>query len=171
MCAENGAAWFSGHHIATKPARKVVDIFPPLPIIISVYCALTGDNVVAALERKGRICKITIGHVPSSLWEKFLAEMQGPFPALTDLCLHSKDEADKGPPVVSDWFLGGSAPHLPHLDLSRVQVRFPGLTKLPLSPTHLITLRLSNIPHSGYISGNRSAEYVIAPEFSVNPGC
>ena len=36
-----------------------------------------------------------------------------------------------------------------HLDMSRV--RFLGVPKLRLSATHLVTLRLSNIPHSGYI--------------------
>jgi hypothetical protein len=54
--------------IDTKPVRKMLDMWPPLPIIISGYSAITGDNVVAALERNDRVCKIAIGYIPSPLW-------------------------------------------------------------------------------------------------------
>jgi hypothetical protein len=47
------------------------------------------------------------------------------------------------------------------------------LPKLLLSPTHLVDLRLSNIPHSGYISSEAMVTYLsalasreeISPEF------
>ena len=73
--------------------------------------------------------------------------MQQPFPELTYLGLESDG---KTVPVVSDLLLGGSAPSLYHLGLSRV--RFPGLPKLLSFATHLGALVLSNIPHSGYFS-------------------
>jgi hypothetical protein len=61
--------------------------------------------------------------------------MEQPFPA--------------GVPVVPDSFLGGSAASLQHLWLNHVP--FPGLPKLLLSATQLVTLDLLNIPRSGSI--------------------
>src|SRR6266446_3549954 len=72
--------------------------------------------------------------------------MQEPFPALTHLDLRTTDEKQ----IVSNSFLGGSAPNLRDLGLSRVP--FLGLPKLLSSATHLVTIYLYNIPHSGYIT-------------------
>ena len=74
------------------------------------------------------------------------AAMQQPFPALQDLCLDSDGETE----VVPVSFLDGSAPRLQTLRLTSIP--FPGLPKLLLSATHLVTLSLFNIPHSGYFS-------------------
>ena len=49
-----------------------------------------------------------------------------------------------------DLFLGGFAPRLRFLQFNNIP--FPGLPKLLLSATHLVTLRLHEIPNSGYIS-------------------
>ena len=132
-----------------KPVREILDIWPPLPIIISgYYRKITGeDNIVAALERNDRVCRIHLQEVSSSLWESVLAATQEPFPALTDVELHT---SAKEPLTVSDSFLGGSAPNLRYLHLSCVPFR--GLPKLLSSATHLVTLHLLRIPHSGYIS-------------------
>jgi hypothetical protein len=54
------------------------------------------------------------------------------------------------PAVVPESFLGGSAPRLRYLFLDRVP--FPGLPKVLLSATGLVTLGILGIPHSGYIS-------------------
>jgi hypothetical protein len=70
-----------------------------------------------------------------------------PFPALTRLVLVSNDAKA---PVLPDSFLGGSAPRLRTIWLEGIP--FPGLAKLLLSTTDLVTLSLHNIPHSGYIS-------------------
>ncbi len=130
-----------------RPVRKMLDIWPPLPIVIWGENTKTGeDNIVAALTLNVRICGIILNWVPSSLWERVLAAMQEPFPALTHLDIHTADEES----IVSDSFLGGSAPNLQYLDLSRVP--FPGLPKLLSSATHLVNLYLCNIPHSGYFS-------------------
>jgi hypothetical protein len=133
-----------------KPVRKILDIWPPLPIVISgYYRKITGeDNIIAALGHNDRVRRIHLQEVSSSLWEGFLAATQEPFPTLTDMELHTSATE---PATVSDSFLGGSAPNLRYLQLSRVP--FPGLTKLLLpSATHLVTLHLLRIPHSGYVS-------------------
>jgi hypothetical protein len=132
-----------------KPVRKILDIWPPFPIIISgYYRQITGeDNIVAALEHNDRVRRIHLQEVSSSLWEAILAATQEPFPALTDMELHT---SEKEPLTVPDSFLGGSAPNLRYLRLSCVPFR--GLPKLLPSATHLVTLHLLHIPHSGYIS-------------------
>ena len=132
-----------------KPVRNILDVWPPLPIVISgYYRKITGeDNIVAALEHNDRVCRIHLQEVSSSLWEGVLAETQVPFPELTEMELHT---SARQPPTVSDSFLGGSAPNLRYLRLSCIP--FPGLPKLLLSASHLVTLHLLRIPHSGYIS-------------------
>jgi hypothetical protein len=60
--------------------------------------------------------------------------------------LAAMQEPRAGALVIPDSFLGGSA-----LDA--------GFPKLLLSATHLVYLRLSNTPHSGYIS----PEAIVAP--------
>jgi hypothetical protein len=79
--------------------------------------------------------------------DKFLAAMHQPFPALTILAIHCRGETV---PVVPASFLGGSAPQLQTLELSRIP--FPGLPNLLLSATHLVQLHFHLIPHSGYFS-------------------
>ena len=156
-----------------SPVRDRLDVWPALPLIIlserdypnaSTRSMVYVDNIIAALERTDRVCHINLGNfstlyleiflaqhheyptltnVSSSDMEIFLAAMQHPFPALTNLSLHSNDETQ----VVSDSFLGGSAPSLEVLTLSKIS--FPGLPKLLLSATHLRNLTL-RIPRSGY---------------------
>ena len=128
----------------------MLDIWPTLPLVIRNYYSnqlgLT-DNIIAVLERSVRVSQIRITDIHSSDLKIFLEEMQRPFPELTDLYLHSFSETV---PVVPDSFLDGSAPRLEFLRLDRIP--FPGLPKLLSSATHLVTLHLEDIPHSGYIS-------------------
>ena len=93
------------------------------------------DNVIAALERTDRVSQIDFVNVGSSDLDIVLAAMQQPFPKLTDLRLWSNDESVL---VVPDLFLGGSAPRPEVLTLNRVT--FPGLPRLLLSATQLISL-------------------------------
>jgi hypothetical protein len=133
----------------TSVAKKLAT-WPRLPIVVWGDCEkeCAADNLVAALEHNDRICQVYLGGMPASegFVEKVLAAIQQPFPALTDLCLGCTD-SDVVPPAS---LLGGSAPGLRSLWLERIP--FPGLPKLLLSTTHLVRLRLSGIPHSGYIS-------------------
>ena len=137
------------------PARDTLDIWPPLPLIISdpSGCgnAFEVDDISAVLEHTGndRVCEIILIHFSSSEWEYFtnLAAMQEPFPELTDLLLNMGSY--KLGSIVPDSILGGTAPRLRsvHLDC----VPFPGSPKLLLSATHLVSLELWRIPRPGYI--------------------
>src|SRR6266852_222788 len=104
-------------------------------------------DIVAAFEQNDRVCQVLLRDISSSLLERVLAFMQQPFPALTSLRLSSDDNEA---PALSDSFLGGSAPRLQYLQLNCIP--FPGLPKLLLTATGLVTLRLRRIPHSGYFS-------------------
>ena len=127
------------------PVKEKLDIWPPLPIELSVY-GYEIDEIIVALGHKDRICKLEVFN-PSLPEEKLLPAMQRPFPALTFLDLFLKNEIA---PLDPDSFLGGSAPRLESLKLDHIP--FPGSPKLLLSATHLVDIHLSNIPHSGYIS-------------------
>jgi hypothetical protein len=132
------------------PVREMLDVWPPLPIIVVHHFARrksSGDNIIAALERNDRVCQITLKLDPQ--WEKVMDAMQEPFPALTHLDLKPSSDIEMAP-VVPDSFMGGSAPRLQNLQLERVPI--PGLPKLLLSATDLVHLSLLRIPHSGYIS-------------------
>jgi hypothetical protein len=135
-------------HCGTRnPARQLLGVWPVLPIIVWDWNPTRAvDNVIAALERNDRVCQIELGGVPSLLLENVLAAMQEPFLELTSLQLWSKDDDEA--PVISDSFLGGSAPRLQYLDLNCL----PYLGLPLMSATHLVTLHLLDIPHSGYIS-------------------
>ena len=134
---------------AETPARDTLDVWPSLPLIIRDDILPTEyvDDIIAALKRSDRVVKIDLFNTDGLELENVLAAMQVPFLELTYLRLHSFEGMVS---VLPDSFLGGSAPRLEYLWLERIP--FPGLSKLLLSATHLVTLRLENIPHSGYIS-------------------
>jgi hypothetical protein len=129
------------------------DIWPDLPILLGCDGPLTAstvegvENMIAALQLNDRTSMIDLYDVSSSVLERFTTVMQCPFPVLTDLSLGSFDGMA---PVLSDSFLGGSAPRLRYVSLNGIP--FPTLPKLLLSTTDLVRLNLWNIPHSGYIS-------------------
>ena len=130
-----------------------MDVWPALPLIVrgsygNMTLSGTGtDNVIAALGQSNRVCQVIFWGVADWQLEKVLAAMQTPFPELTDLRLSSSRTTL---PVIPDSFLDGSAPRLQIFDLNGIL--FPGLPKLLLSATHLVDFRLSDIPHSMYIS-------------------
>ena len=137
------------------PARDTLDVWPTLPLVIQCFSGIgieNVDNIVAVLEHSNRVCRINLLKVSRSDFENISAAMQVPFPELTDLQLVSFDETV---PVLPDSFLGGSGPRLRLLSLHGIP--FPGLPKLLLSATHLVTLFLCLIPHSGYISPETTA--------------
>src|SRR5712691_13550351 len=111
------------------------------------------DNIIAALGQSNRVYRVFLFNLVDWQLEEVLAQMQVPFPELTDLRLRSYGQAIPIP----DSFLGGFAPCLRVFELDGIP--FPGLPKLLLSATHLVKLRLSDIPHSGYIS----PEEMVAP--------
>jgi len=139
---------------ARKPVRRMLAVWPPLPIVVKQYGRPTSrwgvKNIVAALKHKDRIHEIDLWRVPSSLLEKVLMAMKEQFPVLTFLDLQCEDDTTSA--VVPDSFMGVSAPSLQNLSLRGISITFPGLQKLLLSATHLVNLSLIKIPHSGYIS-------------------
>ena len=135
---------------AKTPAKDTMDIWPALPLIIreSTRPAEGVDNIVALLERNDRAHQIVLGipDLPDSQLDTILAAMQRPFPKLTTLWIKSYGTVAGVP----DSFLGGYTPRLERLSLNGIP--YPGLPKLLLSATHLVHLRLLNIPRSGHIS-------------------
>jgi hypothetical protein len=134
------------------PVREILDVWPPLPIVIKLRSnqPQVMDNTFVLLDSEcnNRICDLDLfGFLWYSKSERFLVAMQRPFPVLENLRLRLGRGAA---PVDPDSFLGGSVPCLQALHLDTVP--FPGLPKLILSATNLITLSLRNIPYSGYIS-------------------
>jgi len=132
--------------------RDMLDIWPEFPISIEDDGDATVEgatNVVNALKLNDRVSRIKLWNVSSSevKLERVVELMQDPFPTLTCLSLWSSDVT---PSVISDSFLGGSAPRLQNLWLDGIP--FPALPNLLLSATDLVHLRLWRVPHSGYIS-------------------
>ena len=129
-----------------KPVRKTLDVWPPLPTIIkSDHCRCI-DNIIPALGHNDRICHLELLAITKSQWKKILKAMRRPFPTLTYLRLLLNGTVSAPIPAS---FLGKFAPRLQTLDLEGIS--FPGLPKLLLSATHLVTLSLRQIPASGYI--------------------
>jgi F-box-like len=124
-------------------ARDTLGVWPPLLLLI--YCQEireSADDIVALLECSDRVCYIDLTVLESL---ELSAAVQVPFPELTFLVLRSNGKTVSALP---DSFLVGSAPRLEFLILHSIP--FLGLPKLLLSATHLVTLELDNIPHSGY---------------------
>ena len=134
------------------PVREMLNVWPCLPIVVGAYGSeiQDEDNIVAALEHNERIHEFDTFCFPNLPLEAVLATMQQPFPSLTRLRLQPIQSHNETALVIPDSFLGGSAPRLQEIFL--VCIPFPGLPKLLLSTTRLVTLALQGIPHSGYIS-------------------
>ena len=134
-----------------KPVRKTVDCWPTLPIAIWYSAGRLfpedEDNVVAALRYPDRICEIDLT-VTRSLLAKSFVLLRAPFPALERLQLRSHDSMRSL--ILPTAFLGGAASRLREIYLD--STAFPMLPRVLLSAHELVSLRLDNIPISGYIS-------------------
>ena len=148
------------------PVRKSLDYWPSLPIIIRSTLSSTlytvrdrenGENIVAALEQRDRVCKVELKNLTSYSVNSFAEVMQDPFPSLTGIFLSSHVDAE---PVLPDRFLGRSAPNLQYFDLDGIS--FCALPKLLSSATHLNRLQLRKIPYTGYISPEAMATCLAA---------
>jgi len=149
------------------PLSEVSDAWQVLPVILKTSFSelrhpkfdQRWENRVATLESKhhNRICEIHFPDLPSFLWERFAAAMQKSFPELTHLEVSVRSGMV---PVLPDSFLGGSAPRLRELWLTRFP--FPSMPKLLLSANGLVKLFLWDIPDSGYISPDAVATSLTA---------
>ena len=136
------------------PAKDTLDIWPAFPLIVwgNMKSSSGADNIIAALEQRNRISRVSLFNLTNWQSENILATMQAPFIELEYLQLSSVDETT---PVIPDSLLGGSASHLQFFDLSGIS--FPGLPKLLLTASRLVTLWLTDIPHSGTFHPKRSS--------------
>ena len=130
----------------------MLDIWPTLPIVVfaeDMHYKEDVTNFITALRQHNRVCKIHYRnwHFQDPLLKE-LASIDDPFPALTSLELVSYEEQNV--PVLSDSFLGGSAPYLRSLSLAGIP--YPSMGKLLSSTSNLVQLSLWRLPHSGYIS-------------------
>ncbi|KAI0302590.1 hypothetical protein BC826DRAFT_422311 [Russula brevipes] len=140
------------HCTEKTPVRESLDVWPALPIVVMISdyrsdelrrLAVDGvDNIIAALERKDRVCKIDLESLSRSVAEGFVAEMQEPFPELSCLLFGFWD--GEAALTLPDSFLGGSAPHLREFSLFDM-IRYPALQELLLSARGIVTLRLEGI--------------------------
>ena len=104
--------------------------------------------MLSALEQhRDRIAGIDLSGLAGPQLEKCATLMQESFPVLRTLSLGSNADF---PPVISDGFLGGSAPRLQMLKLHNIP--FTTLPSLLLSASNLVELRFSHSSNTGYIS-------------------
>ena len=139
---------------ARRPTRTSLNIWPLFPLALiyragdaSAYDLDAHENIIAALQHRERVSTITFDLLVGRSWESFISAMQEPFPALIclNLCLGPRAQQ-----ILSETFLGGSAPRLRSLILQGIP--FPALPKLLLSTSRLVSLHLSDISVKGYIS-------------------
>jgi hypothetical protein len=132
-----------------SPVRKYLDIWP-FPIAVEYFLSNrpdVKDDLIAAIERPNRVCDLRLEISSTAQFEKLATLMQQPFPALTYLKLRlwGTDVL-----VPQGGFLGGSAPSVRVIELHGIP--FPELPTLLLSTRDLVTLQLTGIPPTGYIS-------------------
>ena len=125
--------------------REMLDVWPPFPI--EIHSSSLGDNTMAALGHRDRICEISL-HLTDSKYERLATVMQKPFPVLT--ALHLSTSLHEHVPVLSDTFLGGSTPRLRSLRLE--DLTFPTLPQFLLSCNDLSELQLLRMSDIGYNS-------------------
>ena len=136
---------------------ELIDIWPPLPIIIRdrIDRHMPNDYAFqAAIVHPSRVCQIDLRYKTRSQLQRLASAMQDQFPALIHLSLDSDkfdDEiVDESALTIPDGFLGESAPCLQSLELDFMA--FPALPKFLLSATALVRLTLWNIDDYGYFS-------------------
>jgi hypothetical protein len=134
---------------------ETLDVWPPLPIEISSYNL--SPNILAALEHRDRVRRVSFHRIPQNRLAKLMLES---FPALERLSLETDPEMNENPPALPSSFLGGSAPRLQSLSLSNISL--PTLPQLLSSSNDLVDLSLQKIPYGGYISPEAMATCLCA---------
>ena len=135
--------------------RHTLDCWPALPLSIWYPRALLYDtlsladeeNVISALEHPGRIREINLT-LTRPLSERLAPLMQAPFPVLEDLQLGSREMVESL--ILPSGFLGESTPRLRRINLDGTP--FPSLPRLLVTAVDLVSLRLYEIPNTGYFS-------------------
>jgi hypothetical protein len=136
------------------PVRKNLSYWPALPIGMCYHLPSRPspddeDEALSLLKHSHRVCFIKMmnsrwGNLP---WRKLVAAMQEPFPVLRHLEFRGTFHEAL---VLPSGFLGRSAPCLQDLFLEHIS--FPELPTLLLSARDLVSLTLTYIRPTGYIS-------------------
>jgi hypothetical protein len=126
----------------------ILEVWPALPLVIRGRLYEI-HNLIALLGLSDRVREINFEWLSISILEHVLTATHVPFPQLTHLRL-SSFETMMRKLEVPDLFLSGAAPRLREIAFDNIS--FPGLPKLPPSAVCLVTLHLTSIPNSGYIS-------------------
>ncbi|KAH9029647.1 hypothetical protein EDB85DRAFT_1507531 [Lactarius pseudohatsudake] len=132
------------------PVKKGLGCWPPtFPIAIDYgYCTGTSlspddeDNMFAALEQHKRVRLLRLS-ITTAVLEKMVTLIQVSFPELRHLTISSRG---LDIPILTDGFLGGSAPSLREISLSGIP--FPALPTLLSSASGLVELVLVDIPQT-----------------------
>ena len=136
-----------------KTRMELTSIWPLLPIIITNkqdWFIPEDYNFDAAAVHRNRVCEISLNYLTSRQLQRLASAMQEQLPALIHLKLGCEVHYNPSTIALPDAFLDGSAPQLQSLELN--SIAFPALQKLLSSATHLVHLKLWDIPHSGYFS-------------------
>jgi hypothetical protein len=132
---------------------KVLDVWPTLPITIWLDHKISdGDEIIAGLKYHDRIAGINLSGLTGPQLERCAVLMQKSFPILRTLSLQCHAEI---PPVLTDAFLGGSAPRLRKLNLCHIPCL--SLSGFLLTARDLVKLHLDHIPSTGYFSPDTMA--------------
>ncbi|KAI9511895.1 hypothetical protein F5148DRAFT_181268 [Russula earlei] len=138
------------------PVRKILDCWPPLPIIIRYgerveHAGLQlpspddEDNIIVALENRDRVCEVELAVGPA-LFARLMRVMQKPFPLLESLVLRVRNTSLALP----NAFLGGFAPRLCDVYLDAITP--PALPMFLSSAMDLVHLQLVQLPRNPYTS-------------------
>jgi hypothetical protein len=132
------------------PVSDILEVWPALPLVIqgSLSCTQNADNLIALLGLSDRVCEINLDRLSTSKLEYVSRATHVPFLRLTHLRLSSFESM--GELEVPDSFLNGAVPRLRRIAFHGTS--FPGLPKLLPSVACLVTLHLTDIPDSGYLS-------------------
>jgi hypothetical protein len=136
-------------------AKAALDLWPTLPIVIKATFDKDGDedDIIGALEYRDHVAGITFWDITTSRLQKCLALMQETFPMLTYLSFYTGYNKESAF-LITDAFLGESAPRLQTLNLGGIQ--FPTLQKFLSSASDLVDLTLGEFLTTG--SGHISPE-------------
>ena len=143
------------------PAEDMLDIWPPLPIVVRVRDSDgINDNVLAALEERHRVCEVDVQVKYYDDINQLARAMRVTFPALTDLNIQSiHANSFSSTEFFREYtFLGGSAPNLRSLRLGCIEFPELALQNLLLSSPGLVDLTLINDIHH---SGNHSSDEMV----------
>ena len=132
--------------------RKKLGSWPTFPIVIDYGKVASKDKVdiIAALQYRDRVRRITLSGITRTLWAKLDAAMQESFPSLTRLSLTGPGDQDDHAPALPRKLMGEGTLRLQELYLDGIS--YPTLPQFLLSAPDLVKLNFVHIPSTSYVS-------------------